>query len=85
VAGDGAQLPKVAVQKAEKLYHSNFGLPRKVASSDEGVHAVLMSGIRLEKPRKVQKVKVKQKSTVRKTKGHGGRKRKQLRGGKKRK
>jgi aryl-alcohol dehydrogenase-like predicted oxidoreductase len=85
VAGDGAQLPKVAVQKAEKLYHSNFGLPRKVASSDEGVHAVLMSGIRLEKPRKVQKVKVKQKSTVRKTNGHGGRKRKQLRGGKKRK
>jgi aryl-alcohol dehydrogenase-like predicted oxidoreductase len=46
-AGDGKKIPDSAIRKSEKLYHSNFGLPIKTASSDQGVQAVFMSGIRL--------------------------------------
>ncbi len=46
-AGDGPQLPKPVAAKAQKLYVVNFGLPIVKAATDEGVHAVFMSGIRL--------------------------------------
>jgi aryl-alcohol dehydrogenase-like predicted oxidoreductase len=61
-AGDSVPLVRAAVQKAEKLYRSNFGLPVKTVVTDEGVHAVLMSGIKLaapspRKPTKIPKKK----------------------------
>jgi aryl-alcohol dehydrogenase-like predicted oxidoreductase len=46
-AGDGQILPLSAVHKAEKLYKANFGLPVKSVSTEEGVHAVFRSGIRV--------------------------------------
>lgn len=80
-AGEGVALPKAAVQKAEKLYQSNFSLPLKKISTDEGVHAVFMSGIRLESkagkkvlkrlPSKLQRRKIR---SVKKTKGKKGKK-----------
>jgi aryl-alcohol dehydrogenase-like predicted oxidoreductase len=56
-AGDGAPLARAAVQKAEKLYKTNFGLPVKTLSSENGVHAVFMSGIKVvpPSPRKLSK------------------------------
>ncbi len=46
-AGDGEKVSSSTVQKSEKLYKVNFGLPVKTLSSDEGIQAVFMSGIRL--------------------------------------
>lgn len=68
-AGDGAPLAHAAVQKAEKLYRANFGLPVKTVVTEEGVPAVLMSGIKLAArlPRKPAKTP-KKKSLIRKTK-----------------
>lgn len=51
-AGEGPLLDKSSVQKVEKLYKSNFGLPIRAVSSEQGVPAVFMSGIRLAEPLK---------------------------------
>jgi aryl-alcohol dehydrogenase-like predicted oxidoreductase len=51
-AGDGEKITALAVRKSEKLYRSNFGLPIKRQSSDAGVPAVFMSGVRLAPPAK---------------------------------
>ena len=59
-ASDGEKLSLTAASKAEKLYRANFGLPVKTFSSDEGVHAVFMSGVRVAtktKAKKTRKVK----------------------------
>jgi aryl-alcohol dehydrogenase-like predicted oxidoreductase len=56
-AGDGPVLSAAAVRKAEKLYRSNFGLPVKKAASEEGVHAVFMSGLRIIAGKKAEKGK----------------------------
>ncbi len=53
-AGDGAPLPAALAAKAEKLYKSNFGQPVQTVSSDEGVHAVLMSGVKRVAPSKAR-------------------------------
>lgn len=77
-AGDGPLLAVSAARKAEKLYRSNFGLPVRKVSSEEGVHAVFMSGIRVvpkaggEKGKKGRGKKVKarrHKKTAKKRKG----------------
>ncbi len=65
VAGDGETLSPVSAGKAEKLYQANFGLPVKTLSSDEGVHAVFMSGVRVATKIKVKKT-AKVKSSTRK-------------------
>ncbi|HUO56920.1 MAG TPA: aldo/keto reductase [bacterium] len=51
-AGDGERLRLTSVKKVEKLYLKNFGLPVKNVVSDEGIHAVFMSGIKMRGPRK---------------------------------
>ncbi len=45
-AGEGSPLARGAVQKAEKLYRANFGLPIRRVATEEGVPAVLLSGVR---------------------------------------
>lgn len=68
-AGDGAPLTRSTVQKAEKLYRANFGLPVKTVVTEEGVHAVLMSGIKLAASSSGKSVKnPKKKSPGRKSK-----------------
>jgi len=54
-AGSGQGLPASCVQKAKKLYRSNFGLPVRSVASTEGVAAVLMSGVKVVAPRKTRK------------------------------
>lgn len=57
-AGDGERISTPTVRKSEKLYRSNFGLPITTLSSDDGIQAVFMSGVRLIKSskRKLKKV-----------------------------
>ena len=60
-AGDGEKISLSTVRKSEKLYRSNFGLPIKTLSSDEGIQAVFISGVRLVAPskKKIKKVPAK--------------------------
>jgi hypothetical protein len=44
--GDLPPLTPTAVEKARKLYRSNFGLPISRVATTEGVPAVLMSGVK---------------------------------------
>jgi aryl-alcohol dehydrogenase-like predicted oxidoreductase len=55
VAGDGEKMDLAKARKAEKLYKRNFGLPMKKVASEEGVHAVLMSGIQVVASRKAKR------------------------------
>ncbi len=50
-AGVGPVLKNAEVKKAEKLYLKNFGLPVKKVSSLDGIHAVLLSGFKLDSPK----------------------------------
>ena len=67
-SGNGSVLSRPEAQKCEKLYQSNFGLPRKTMVSDEKVHAVFMSGITVSAPREVGPKSKLKKSLARKTK-----------------
>ncbi len=72
-AGDGENISLAAARKSEKLYRSNFGLPIKTLSSDRGIQAVFMSGIRLAaaskqrlKKNPVQKTRAKKSHKIKK-------------------
>ena len=86
-AGDGVHLARAAVQKAEKLYRINFGLPVKAVATDEGVHAVFMSGInwvataKKKTPKGTKKIPTRKKAKAVKKAG----KKKKSKRGKKRK
>src|SRR5665213_137115 len=82
-AGDGPGILPALAKKAEKLYHVNFGLPVKKVESDENVHAVLISGVKVSmtklkavKSKKKTKVSKKKKETSKKTKAQPKKKKK---------
>jgi hypothetical protein len=56
-AGEGEKVSPASAHKAENLYQANFGLPVKTLSSDVGIHAVFMSGVRVAAKAKVKKAK----------------------------
>lgn len=84
-AGEGAPLARAAFQKAEKLYRSNFGLPVKRVSTEEGVHAVLVSGIKLTAPAGKTKAKKLPRKANRKMATRAKKAGKKIKRGKKRK
>ena len=66
-AGEGPKLSPSQVAQARKLYAVNFGLPVVQARTDAGVHAVLMSGIKIIPGKsKKSKPETKKKSISRK-------------------
>jgi aryl-alcohol dehydrogenase-like predicted oxidoreductase len=72
-AGDGPILAKAFAQKAEKLYRSNFGLPIAKVATEEGIPAVMMSGIKVAKattvrPKAKKKIIRKVRKMVKKSK-----------------
>jgi len=66
--GDLPKVPPSVVLKTEKLYRKNFGLPIQKASTDEGVPAVFMSGIKLGK---IKAEKIKKRPSKRSAKPKG--------------
>jgi aryl-alcohol dehydrogenase-like predicted oxidoreductase len=61
-------LPPVLVNKARKLYAINFNQPLLKVSSDTGVHAVFMSGLKITASKKIQVKKANLLKTNRKSK-----------------
>ena len=66
-AGEGMALARTAAQKAEKLYRTNFGLPVRRVATEEGIPAVLLSGVRAAAAPEKRRVKKSGKKTERKT------------------